>query len=56
MNIHLGAILAISLILIGSCVSFDVLDRALRGTSKHRLDVCNSQLGTYFHIVYLDER
>ena len=56
MNIHLGSILAVSLILIGSCVSFGVLDRALRGTSTYRPDVCNSQVGTYFHIVYPDER
>jgi len=54
MNFQLSSVFAASLILIGigSCASYDVLDRSLRGTLRQQLDDCKSQVGKYFQIIY----
>ena len=52
MNFQLSFVFAAFLILIGSCASHDVLDCSLRGTLREQLGDCNSQVGTYFQIVY----
>ena len=44
MNFQLSSVFAASLIVIGNCASYDVLDRSLRGTLRQQLDDCNSQV------------